>query len=892
MSGRAGGQNTIFGTVSEKEESDSPGTFTTSFDLLSIAKVVPARQRRVSNAVGINEGQVADTSTVGDSFAESPGVHGDWRKLPSTIAKELPNPDTAKPMIFRRVAIPSSRLARHSSNIFASDKANNTKNKQPVNVGDPGTTTWRSEGFSFFENKNLPSPMEALKALSGRDIGTSGSPQKRHPSVVYNLPGSGQPLNQQQQDVKDGWRTDGWRTDGDTNNHERGVHKDISSRKFMRGSSEKTINSNTVFQTGETTPLDSEPCAPTRFTKVSAPVAPVKGSSDSAAGILRAVAEPFEPKRVSSPARAITSKVRVESTSTGNVHLKLGYSLGDSDPFACLIPDGFHKRSTNQPTASPVVPSHGANDQTSIASAHFKPEGSHRSSAPGEQNMKISKDGPSAFGASRDTARERSSFSDAGISQLWSFPKGENGSQFANNEPSSLVGSNVVDPSSDARSFAVPKTSSDPAPSPSKHRAGQITVRDEAMEQIVPTPRKSLSSDLQIVERLERKAMVLSKSESEIVTALLEEASINDHIQRPIGMENPVPQMDERGRRGAISMQGTVIRRPDNKGTGGHRTNNPTSEVQRNQGPVETRKQIREAWLEPAGEVKIRIREEGSSEPTDKYWPYPYTRRDVTAREITTQLFVELNEQMVSYVRMGSDGIRQDHNWGRFKSRKGKSGYLPGHEPWLGGDNTSFFDLSFGATSSYNTGKVTIKPPPGLSLTPVVRPIVAIGQMETTQAEPGGLRDLVENSTPDYNNYNDDYKKLRARTLQEWNLTPISGGAPTNPFNSHGMLSRQGGNSSNAGQPVYDSTRGQVDGNGRNINSARGSGILRSTLLTSGNGWRANRQKDISPPTEVGNETFEGMARRRRSEQRQFAFGMTGEVRSIVFGGDEGSGGV
>lgn len=887
MAGRAGGQNTVFGTASEKEEPDSPGTFTTSFDLLSIAKMVPAKQRRVSNAVGINEGQAADTSTVGDSFAESLGVHGDWRKLPSTIAKELPNPDTAKPMIFRRVAIPSSRLARHS-NIFASDKTNNAKNKQPVNIGDPGTTTWRNEGFSFFENKNLPSPMEALKALSGRDMRTSGSPQKRHPSVIYNLPGSGQPLNQQQ-DVKDGWRVDGWRTDGDTSNHERRVHKDISNRKVMHGASEKAISANTGFQTGETAPLDSEHSAPTRFTKISAPMAPVKSSNDSAAGILRAVAEPFEPKRVSSPARAITSKIRVESTSTDTVPLKLRSSLGDSDPFARLIPDSFHKGSTNQPTVSPVVPSHGANGQPSIASAHWKPEGSRRSSEPGEQNTEISKDGPSA---SRDTTRERSSFSDAGISQLWSFPKGENGSQFANNEPpTNLVGSSVVDPSPGVRSFAVPKTSSDPAPSPGKRRTGQITVRDEAMEQIVPTPRKSLSSDLQIVERLERKAMVLSKSESEIVTALLEEASINDHIQHSIGMENPVPQMDERGRRGAISMQGTVIRRPDNKDTGDHRTNNPTSEVQRNQEPVETRKQIREAWLEPAGEVKIRIREEGSSEPADKYWPYPYTRRDVTAREITTQLFVELNEQMVSYVRMGPDGIRQDHNWGRFKSRKGKPGYLPGHEPWFGGDNTSFFDLSFGATSSYNTGKVTIKPPPGLSLTPV-RPIVATEQMKTTQAELGGLRDLVESSTPDYNHYNDDYKKLRARTLQEWNLTPISGGVPTNPFNSHGMLSRQGSNSSSAGQSIYDSTRGQIDGNGRNISSARDGGMFRSTTLTNGSGWKANGQKGMGSPTEVGSETFAGRVRRRRPEQRQFAFGMTGEAGSIVFGGDEGSDGV
>lgn len=888
MAGRAGGQNTVFSTANEKEESDSPGTFTTSFDLLSIAKMVPAKQRRVSNAVGINEGQAADTSTVGDSFAESLGVHGDWRKLPSTTAKELPNPDTAKPMIFRRVAIPSSRLARHSSNIFASDKTNSTKNKQPVNVGDPGTTAWRSEGFSFFENKNLPSPMEALKALSGREMRTSGSPQKRHPSVIYNLPGSGQPLNQQQQDLKDGWRMD-----GDTSNHERRVYKDISSRKVMHGVSENTINSNTVFQTGETTPLDSEPSAPTRFTKVSALMAPVKSSSDSAAGILRAAAEPFEPKRVSSPARAITSKIRVESISTESASLKLGSSLGDSDPSARLIPDNFHKGFTSQPAAVSVAPSHGASGQPSIASAHWKLEGSHRSSEPGEQNMKISKDGPSPFGASRDAMRERSSFSDAGISQLWSFPKGENGSQFANNEPPpSLVGSSVVDPSPDARSFAVQKTSSDTAPSPSKLRAGQITVRDEAMEQIVPTPRKSLSSDLQIVERLERKAMVLSKSESEIVTALLEEASINDHIQHSIGMENPVPQMDEHGRRGAISMQGTVIRRPDNKDTGGHRTNNPKLEVQRNQGPVETRKQIREAWLEPAGEVKIRIREEGSSEPADKYWPYPYTRPDVTAREITTQLFVELNEQMVSYVRMGPDGIRQDHNWGRFKSRKGKSGYLPGHEPWFGGDNTSFFDLSFGATSSYNTGKVTIKPPPGLSLTPVVRPMVATEQMKTTQAEPGGLRDLVESSTPDYNHYNDDYKKLRARTLQEWNLTPISGGAPNNPFNSHDILSRQGSNSSSAGQSVYDSARGQIDGSGRGISSARDGGMFGSITFMNGNGWRANGQGDVGSPTAVGNETFEGQARRRRSEQRQFAFGMTGEAGSIVFGGDEGSDGV
>lgn len=885
MTGRSGGQNTFFGNTGEKDEPDSPGTFTTSFDLLSIAKMVPAKQRRVSNPVSVNEGQVPDTSTAGDFLAESPGVHGDWRKLPSAIAKESStHPDTAKPMIFRRVAIPSSRLARHSSNIFGSDKTNNTKNKQPVNTGDPGATTWRNESFSFFENKNMPSPMETLKALSEREMRGSLSSKKRHPSTIYNLPDPGQPLNQQQRGVKDGWITD-----GDASNHEIRVRNDVSSRKVMLGVSEKIISSDAAFQAGEAA---AQPSSSAGFTRTSAPMIPIKSLNDSAAGILRAAAAPFEPKRVSSPARAMTSGIRVERRiSIDSIPFKLGSPLDDPDPFINL-PDGFYNEPTNQPAASSVSPSRGANGKPSMVPAHWKVEGSHRSSEPGERKMKISKDGSSAFGASRDIVRERPSFSDAGISQLWGFPRGGNGNQVNNEPPPGLIGTNIVNLNPNAKSFAVPGTSSDLVPSPSKLRAGQITVRDEAMEQIVPTPRKSMSSDLQIVERLEMKAMVLSESESEIVTALLEEVSINDHSQHSIGMENPVPQLDERGRRGAISMQGTVIRRSDNNETSNGRSNNPTSEAQRNKEPTAARKSIREAWLEPAGKIKIRIREEGSSEPADHYWPYPYTRGDVTAREVATQLFVELNKRMVSYVRMGPDEAGLDHNWGRFKLGKGKSGYLPGHEPWFGGDNTSFFDQSFGATSSHNAGKAAIRPPPGLSLTPIARPAVVVDHMKSTQAEHGGLRDLVESSTPDYNHYNDDYKKLRARTLQEWNSTPISGSSPTNLFNGHNVLSRQGSNLSSTGQSVYESTRGQIGGNARNTNSAIDSGMFRSSTLTNGNGWGVNGQKDVGVPTEVGNEPSEERIGRRRLEQRQFPFGVTGEARPIVFGGDEGLDGV
>lgn len=799
--GRTGGQNTFLGTSNEKEEPESPGTFTTSFDLLSIARVVPAKQRRVSNPIATNEGQVADTSTIGESLAESTGVHGDWRKLPSATGKEAPpNPDTIKPMIFRRVAIPSSRLARHPSSVFASDKTNDVKIKQPATTGDPETSTCKSDGFSFFENKNTPTPTEVLKALSGRD---------------------------------------------------------------MRVASEKIASPNLAFQTGEAPSPDLKPAG---FTQLSTPMISVKSLNDNTAGMLRAAAAPFEPKGGLSPDLAISSKIQLEgNTSAGKTPLKLG---PPSDPFAHLVPGGFCKEPASPLVADPASPCNGANiQQPSMALGHWGPRGSHQLSESGEHIMRIPKDESSAPGVSRGSPHKKTSLGDAEISQLWNFPKSGSGSQDVNSESPSLIGS-----------FAGPKTSSDPVLSPRKLLISQITVRDEAMEQIVPTPRKSLSSDLQIVERLEIKAMVLSESESDIVTALLEEVSISGHTQQPTVMENPVPQMDKRGRRGAISFQGTV-RRPDNSDISNGGPNNSGSEVQKNKEPLEAR--TRETWLESAGEIKIRIKAEGSNEPADLYWPYPYPRCDVSAKEITTQLFVELNEQMVSYIRVGPDGIRLDHNWGRFKSRKGKSGYPPGQEPWFGGDNISFFDMSFGAASSHNTGKVTIKPPPGLSPTPV-NPTTTVEQTKTAQTHPGGLRDLVENSTPDYNHYNDNYKKLRARTLQEWNLTPISGSAPTNPFNGHPVHSRQG-------QPVYDGTRGQIGSNG-GINLTRDSGMSRnSTLMSGGYGSGVNGQGGVGTPADVENESSEEGARRRRSEQRRCAFGTTGAIRSIVFGGGEGS---
>lgn len=820
--------------------------------------MVPAKQRRVSNPIATNEGQVADTSTIGESLAESTGVHGDWRKLPSATGKEAPpNPDTIKPMIFRRVAIPSSRLARHPSSVFASDKTNDVRIKQPATTGDPETSTCKSDGFSFFENKNTPAPTEVLKALSGRDVRVSGSSHKGDSAAIYNLPDSCPLLSHQ--DVKDDWMAD-----GDASNRAVKAIKDKSNRKVLPRASEKITSPNLVFQTGEAPSPDLKPAG---FTQSSTPMISVKSLNDNTAGMLRAAAAPFEPKGGPSPDLVILSKIQLEgSTSAGKNPLKLG---PPSDPFAHLVTGGFYKEPASPLVADPASPCNGANiQQPSMALGHWGPGGSHQLSESGEHIMRIPKDESSAPGASRGSPHKKTSLGDAEISQLWNFPKGGNGSQAVNSESPGLIGS-----------FAGQKTSSDPVPSPSKLLTSQITVRDEAMEQIVPTPRKSLSSDLQIVERLEIKAMVLSESESDIVTALLEEVSISGHTQQPTVMENPVPQMDERGRRGAISFQGTV-RRPDNSDISNGGPNNSGSEVQKNKESLEAR--TRETWLESAGEIKIRIKGEGSNEPADLYWPYPYPRCDVSAKEITTQLFVELNEQMVSYIRVGPDGIRLDHNWGRFKERKGKSGYPPGQEPWFGGDNISFFDMSFGAASSHNTGKVTIKPPPGLSLAPV-NPTTTVEQTKTAQTQPGGLRDLVENSTPDYNHYNDNYKKLRARTLQEWNLTPISGSAPTNPFNSHPVHSRQG-------QPVHDGIRGQIGSNERSINSTRDSGMSRnSTLMSGGYGSGVNGQGGVGTPTDVGNESSEEGARRRRSEQRRCAFGTTGAIRSIVFGGGEGS---
>lgn len=873
------GKNTLFGVSNEKEEPESPGTFTTSFDLLSIARVVPAKPRRVSNPIATNEGQVADTSTIGESLAESTGVHGDWRKLPSATGKEVPsNPDTIKPMIFRRVAIPSSRLARHPSSVFASDKANDTKTKQPATTGDLEPSTCRSDGFSFFENKNIPPPMEALKTLSGRDVRASGSSQKGNSATIYNLPGSCPPLSQQ--DVKDDWIAD-----GDVSGRAIKAIKDKSNRKVLLRASENITSPNPVFQTGEVPSPDSKPGGSGGFTQPPAPpVVSVKSLNDNTAGILRAAAAPFEPKGGPSPDLAILSKIQLEeSTSAGKTPLKLG---PPSDPFANL-PGGFYKGSASPPPADLVSPANGANvQQPSMTLGHWRSGGSHRLSESGERVMGVPKDESSTPGAFRGSPQKKTSLGDAEISQLWDFPRSGSGSQAVNSESPSSIGSSVINFNPNAKSFAGPKTSSDPVPSPNKLLTSQITVRDEAMEQIVPTPRKSLSSDLQIVERLEIKAMVLSESESDIVTALLEEASIGGHTQQPTVVENPVPQMDERGRRGAISLQGTV-RRPDNSDISNGGPNNSGLDVQKNKEPSEAR--TREAWLEPAGEIKIRIKGEGNNESADQYWPYPYPRCDVSAKEITTQLFVELNEQMVSYIRVGPDGIRLDHNWGRFKFRKGKSGYPPGQEPWLGGDNISFFDMSFGVASNHNTGKVTIKPPPGLSLAPV-NPTTTVERMKTGQTQPGGLRDLVENSTPDYNHYNDNYKKLRARTLQEWNLTPISSSTSTNPFNSYTVHSRQGSNISSTGQPVHDGIRGQVGSNERSINSARDSGMLRnSTLMGGGYGSGANGQGGVSTPTNIGNELSEEGARRRRPEQKQCAFGATGAIRLIVFGGSEGS---
>lgn len=866
MVGRIGGQST-FGVGKEKEESGSPGAFATSFDLLSIARVVPAKQRRVGNPMGVGEGQVAGTSAT-----ESPvGVHGDWRKQPSATAAESPStPDTAKSMIFRRtIATPGSRIVRRSSGAFSSDEMKDAKDNQST-TGGPGASTWGHDGIPFFESKGASPPMETEKGME-----IEMSPQEARSAKF---------LDRQQQDEQDYWIED-FHQDGETSNDIKNP-KEGSGRNSLMRNSRKRMDPTAMFQPITTASQPSESDDSVGFTQTSVPMTLAKGLNDSA-GALRAVAIPFEPKQVSNTGLEAPSKIRLEERTSASAKIspKLKAQL---DPFAHLLPDSFYGKASKPPTVNPALPSHVLNVQKPpMGAIKWKLE-DHG------QTVKILGDGSSIFGAS-GTVHKKSSLGDAGISRLWNFPGKADGNQAVGSEPPGLGGLNRDNFNPNAKSILAsgvgPNTML-----PNKPRTEQITVRDEAQEQIVPIPRSSSNSHVKIVERLEREAMVLSEGESDIVTSFLVKASVTDCTQDPVVGANPVPQLDQHGRRGAISMQGT-IRGLEGGGAGDERPKSLSSESKSKGLMVVKESETRsEKWLELGGGVNIRIKGEDSSGQTE-YWPYPYPGPYVNEAEIATGLFLKLREQLFNYIAPANlDGIKSDKDYWRYELRKSKSRYLPGKEPWFGGDNTSFFDISFGVNPTPTIRKTTVNPPPGLSSTPAARAQAAAERAGKTQSESSGLRDLVESSIPDYSDCNNDYHKLCGKAIQEWNTTPASGGTP---LNGRGEASRQG---AITGRSVYESTGGQVDVGGRDTvllkdsEMSRGAAPMKqpaprakfgavTVSPANGGGWELNGQR-------VRNESFEERLRRRRPEQKQELFGGVRKLGRLVFGSDEESDGM
>lgn len=955
MVGRtAGGHTSSFGAaVDGKEEASNPGSFTTSFDLLSIARMVPAKPKRLSNATGISETQVAELPT------ENLGIQGDWRKQVSSVAGPGGSirspPSESKSMVFRRaVAAQSSRLVRRSSGILTPDQTKSAQNHQQPAEGGDKSSSWKSEGVSPTKDRisSSTAPLSgSVPPLAGKGVnGCLETPessqgelsQEVQPVSVLSYPDPSPKPTSLDPRSGDGSSNSciqaHKQVDKEAEDHNRKTPKATLGRGGPVADASR-MDPTAMFQPSRLVPatvdqatLNTTPSI--GFTQASIHMTPVKNLNEGA-GFLRAVAVPFEPKQPFSSAPATPSMIRHEEfTATSS---NFPHNTRPQMETLAYLPDNFYGKTFNPSMANLLSPSLGSTLKLPPGEARQRPENIHVQGD--QQAMKNSPSEFSIFGAPGDTPHKKLSFGDVGISRLWQAST-EDG-KTALGQPS-LTSVNLTSFNPGAHLFLALKGNPGLVPPNKQHE--QITVTKETNEPIVPIPRNTPNSHLLNVERLELKALALSKSEEDTISkVLLDEAAyiasvqefiksqatgenplpelnqrFEDYLQKKIAKANPLPKVDKLGRRGAVSMQGTTRRGLESSDAHDGKSERLTLENQRKElmGEAEERKKWLKKWFEPNGEVEIRIRNEGDTS-SGKNWLFPYPNYGESKEIVTTELALKAYEQLLSYlVPAEPDGIKSDKDYWRFDTRKSKSGYPPGKEPWYGGDHTSFFDMSFGVKPNSTIGKTAVKPPPGLSSTSIPR-AQTVGPTKTDMEELGGLRDLVESSTPDYNDYGEEHRKVRAKTLQEWNSTPIRVHTPTNVLNGHVGTSRQGSNNSLpwTGNSGYEKVGQETNGSLRAPTVVVDRELSRSTILmqqsrpgsrfgvdmmgpmeggsnlcpANGNGWEVGKE-DTGAPIRDGNGSSEQGPRRRRPEQKKEAFGGIRKLGTLVFGSDDESG--
>lgn len=386
MLGRNLGGNT--GASGGVEDPISPVAFTTSFDLLSIAKVIPAKQRHVGNPVSIIEDQTSDRNASGEPSAENQS--GDWpRYMSSSVgfgtSTSSQSQEVPKSMIFRRHGTASSvkrSISHHRSDATPqfSRSENNVNDGQSKAVGIPAEENVNS--YNGTKGNHLP------KTFTSKETDKDFK-EPEDSSMIESPPTSG---------------PSDFNPQGDS-----GIEKEAELQDSQNP--KDTVNEIEGTTGGKLEPLwFSEP----RSTAGAQTLEPsiydfshmtaMKNMNDGGA-ILRAAARPFEPKQVKNDhLSSILSNTGIDEIS----HNKFQENFTN-------LSDKFYGKTFNPSGEAPDLPSK-EQSQWFIENSHHRLQ------------MAIQNSGNGSIGGSLRLGKKRASLSDASISQLWDAPEGEGNS--------------------------------------------------------------------------------------------------------------------------------------------------------------------------------------------------------------------------------------------------------------------------------------------------------------------------------------------------------------------------------------------------------------------------------------------------------------------------------
>jgi hypothetical protein len=375
-----GGSTGVSGGV---EDPVSPVAFTTSFDLLSIAKVIPAKQRHVGNPVSIIEDQTSDRNAFGEPSAENQS--GDWpRYMPSAVgfgtSTPSQNQEVPKSMIFRRHGTTSS--VKRSISHYPSDAIPQfNRSEDSVNDGQSKFVGIHAEENvnSYNGTKEKPLPNIFTEKETDKDF------EESEDSSMIESPPTPGPFDFDPQGGSDMER-------------EAELQDSQNPKDEIAGVTGSKSESLWFIEPRSTAGAQALEPSISDFSHMTA----TKNMNDGGA-ILRAAARPFEPKQVKKDhLSSLLSNTGIDEMSRNKLQPENFTNLSDK----------FYGKTFNPSGEAPDLPSK-EQSQWFIENSHHRLQ------------MAIQNSGNGSIGGSLRLGKKRASLSDAAISQLWDVPESE-----------------------------------------------------------------------------------------------------------------------------------------------------------------------------------------------------------------------------------------------------------------------------------------------------------------------------------------------------------------------------------------------------------------------------------------------------------------------------------